>query len=70
MDLKYIGCCCLKKASLLSKWWQTSTNIEKNNNKLVLACIIKLKTIEKNTNYLIDLICVVNENRWQKFQNI
>jgi len=25
--------------------------------------MIKLKTIEKNTNYLMDLICVVNENK-------
>jgi len=42
---------------------------EKNSSKLVLACVNKLKTIEKKTKYLTDLICV-NENRWWKIQGI
>jgi len=59
MDLKHIGCCLKKCLSYLN-----SNKLElisgKNSSKLTIACMIKVKTIEKNTNYLTDLICVVN----------
>lgn len=66
MDLKYIGPFRLKKVywSLLSLYSDDKLVLflGEKCSKLILACMIKLKTIERNTNYLRDLICA-NTNK-------